>query len=49
MKWFKGVDSVVMGIIHALELHQVSLSDFDMGVFTDLSDHLDFMKLMKII
>ncbi|TYQ13057.1 UNVERIFIED_CONTAM: UDP-N-acetylmuramoylalanyl-D-glutamate--2,6-diaminopimelate ligase [Acetivibrio alkalicellulosi] len=40
----KEVDSVVMEVSsHALELHRVSLSDYDIGVFTNLSkDHLDF-------
>lgn len=38
------VDSVVMEVSsHALELHRVALSDFDIGVFTNLTkDHLDF-------
>lgn len=40
----KEVDSVVMEVSsHALELHRVALSDFNIGVFTNLSkDHLDF-------
>ncbi|HEX9061238.1 MAG TPA: UDP-N-acetylmuramoyl-L-alanyl-D-glutamate--2,6-diaminopimelate ligase [Clostridia bacterium] len=40
----KNVDSVVMEVSsHALELHRVSCSDFDIGIFTNLSrDHLDF-------
>lgn len=38
------VDSVVMEVSsHALELHRVSCSDYDIGIFTNLSrDHLDF-------
>ena len=38
------VDSVVMEVSsHALELHRVSRSDYDIGIFTNLSrDHLDF-------
>lgn len=40
----KDVNSVVMEVSsHALELHRVSCSDYDIGVFTNLSqDHLDF-------
>lgn len=40
----KGVDSVVMEVSsHALELHRVSCSDYDIGIFNNLSrDHLDF-------
>ncbi len=40
----KSVNSVVMEVSsHALELHRVSCSDYDIGVFTNLSqDHLDF-------
>ncbi len=40
----KSVDSVVMEVSsHALQLHRVSCSDYDIGVFTNLSrDHLDF-------
>lgn len=40
----KDVKSVVMEVSsHALELYRVALSDFDIGVFTNLSkDHLDF-------
>jgi UDP-N-acetylmuramoyl-L-alanyl-D-glutamate--2,6-diaminopimelate ligase len=40
----KNVNSVVMEVSsHALELHRVSCSDYDIGVFTNLSrDHLDF-------
>lgn len=40
----KEVRSVVMEVSsHALELHRVSCSDYDIGVFTNLSrDHLDF-------
>lgn len=40
----KKVDSVVMEVSsHALELHRVSCSDYDIGIFTNLSrDHLDF-------
>ena len=42
----KKVDSVVMEVSsHALDLHRVSCSEFDIGVFTNLSrDHLDFHK-----
>jgi len=42
----KKVDSVVMEVSsHALDLHRVSCSQFDIGVFTNLSrDHLDFHK-----
>ena len=37
-------DSVIMEVSsHALELHRVSCSEYDIGVFTNLSqDHLDF-------
>lgn len=40
----KKVDSVVMEVSsHALELHRVSCCDYDIGIFTNLSqDHLDF-------
>ncbi|MDQ2086882.1 UDP-N-acetylmuramoyl-L-alanyl-D-glutamate--2,6-diaminopimelate ligase [Herbivorax sp. ANBcel31] len=40
----KNVDSVVMEVSsHALELHRVTLSKYNIGVFTNLSkDHLDF-------
>lgn len=40
----KKVDNVVMEVSsHALDLHRVSCSDFDIGVFTNLSrDHLDY-------
>lgn len=40
----KKVDSVVMEVSsHALELHRAALSEFNIGVFTNLSkDHLDF-------
>jgi UDP-N-acetylmuramoyl-L-alanyl-D-glutamate--2,6-diaminopimelate ligase len=40
----KSVNSVVMEVSsHALELHRVSCSDYDIGIFTNLSrDHLDF-------
>lgn len=40
----KKVESVVMEVSsHALELHRVSCSDFDIGIFTNLTqDHLDF-------
>ncbi len=40
----KKVDGVVMEVSsHALDLHRVSGSDFDIGIFTNLSrDHLDF-------
>ncbi|GAE87536.1 UDP-N-acetylmuramoylalanyl-D-glutamate-2,6-diaminopimelate ligase [Acetivibrio straminisolvens JCM 21531] len=42
----KNVNSVVMEVSsHALELHRVSCSEYDIGVFTNLSrDHLDFHK-----
>lgn len=45
----KKVDSVVMEVSsHALDLHRVSCSDFDIGVFTNLSrDHLDFHKTFE--
>lgn len=41
-----GADSVVMEVSsHALELHRVSKSDFDIGIFSNLTqDHLDFHK-----
>ncbi len=40
----KDVNSVVMEVSsHALELHRVTCSNYDIGVFTNLSrDHLDF-------
>ncbi|MCR4434567.1 MAG: UDP-N-acetylmuramoyl-L-alanyl-D-glutamate--2,6-diaminopimelate ligase [Clostridiales bacterium] len=40
----KKVDAVVMEVSsHALELHRVSCSDYDIGIFTNLSrDHMDF-------
>ncbi|HEX3030171.1 MAG TPA: UDP-N-acetylmuramoyl-L-alanyl-D-glutamate--2,6-diaminopimelate ligase [Clostridia bacterium] len=42
----KNVDTVVMEVSsHALELNRVSFSDYDIGIFTNLSrDHLDFHK-----
>lgn len=45
----KQVDSVVMEVSsHALDLHRVSCSEFDIGVFTNLSrDHLDFHKTFE--
>ncbi len=45
----KKVDSVVMEVSsHALDLHRVSCSEFDIGVFTNLSrDHLDFHKTFE--
>jgi len=45
----KKVNSVVMEVSsHALELHRVSCSEFDIGVFTNLSrDHLDFHKTFE--
>ncbi|MCX7710931.1 MAG: UDP-N-acetylmuramoyl-L-alanyl-D-glutamate--2,6-diaminopimelate ligase [Clostridia bacterium] len=45
----KKVNSVVMEVSsHALELHRVSCSDYDIGVFTNLSrDHLDFHKTFE--
>ena len=45
----KEVDSVVMEVSsHALDLHRVSCSEFDIGVFTNLSrDHLDFHKTFE--
>ena len=47
----KDVKSVVMEVSsHALELHRVSCSEYDIGVFTNLSrEHLDFQNLPKII
>ncbi|HPD01481.1 MAG TPA: UDP-N-acetylmuramoyl-L-alanyl-D-glutamate--2,6-diaminopimelate ligase [Acetivibrio sp.] len=45
----KGVKSVVMEVSsHALDLHRVSCSEYDIGVFTNLSrDHLDFHKTFE--
>lgn len=45
----KNVKSVVMEVSsHALELHRVSCSEYDIGVFTNLSrDHLDFHKTFE--
>ncbi|WP_010252190.1 UDP-N-acetylmuramoyl-L-alanyl-D-glutamate--2,6-diaminopimelate ligase [Acetivibrio cellulolyticus] len=45
----KQVNSVVMEVSsHALDLHRVSCSEFDIGVFTNLSrDHLDFHKTFE--
>lgn len=45
----KKVNSVVMEVSsHALDLHRVSCSEFDIGVFTNLSrDHLDFHKTFE--
>jgi UDP-N-acetylmuramoyl-L-alanyl-D-glutamate--2,6-diaminopimelate ligase len=45
----KKVESVVMEVSsHALDLHRVSCSEFDIGVFTNLSrDHLDFHKTFE--
>lgn len=45
----KDVKSVIMEVSsHALELHRVSLSKFDIGVFMNLSrDHLDFHKTFE--
>jgi UDP-N-acetylmuramoyl-L-alanyl-D-glutamate--2,6-diaminopimelate ligase len=45
----KDVDSVVMEVSsHALELHRVSSSEYDIGIFTNLSrDHLDFHKTFE--
>ncbi|MFZ5985966.1 MAG: UDP-N-acetylmuramoyl-L-alanyl-D-glutamate--2,6-diaminopimelate ligase [Bacillota bacterium] len=45
----KKVNSVVMEVSsHALELHRVSCSEYDIGIFTNLSrDHLDFHKTFE--
>jgi len=45
----KKVNSVVMEVSsHALDLHRVSCSEFDIGVFTNLSrEHLDFHKTFE--
>lgn len=45
----KKVKSVVMEVSsHALELHRVSCSEYDIGIFTNLSrDHLDFHKTFE--
>ncbi|MCX7921311.1 MAG: UDP-N-acetylmuramoyl-L-alanyl-D-glutamate--2,6-diaminopimelate ligase [Clostridia bacterium] len=45
----KNVGSVVMEVSsHALDLHRVSRSEYDIGVFTNLSrDHLDFHKTFE--
>jgi len=45
----KDVSEVVMEVSsHALELHRVSCSNFDIGIFTNLSqDHLDFHSSME--
>ena len=45
----KDVKSVVMEVSsHALELHRVSCSEYDIGVFTNLSrEHLDFHKTFE--
>jgi|LSQX01.1.fsa_nt_gb UDP-N-acetylmuramoyl-L-alanyl-D-glutamate--2,6-diaminopimelate ligase len=45
----KDVKSVVMEVSsHALDLHRVSCSEFDIGIFTNLSrDHLDFHRTFE--
>ncbi|WAM34397.1 UDP-N-acetylmuramoyl-L-alanyl-D-glutamate--2,6-diaminopimelate ligase [Caldicellulosiruptor morganii] len=45
----ENVDSVVMEVSsHSLELHRVDGCDFDVGVFTNLTqDHLDFHQTME--
>lgn len=45
----EGVDSVVMEVSsHSLELNRVDNCDFDVGVFTNLTqDHLDFHQTME--
>ncbi|MDO5708025.1 MAG: UDP-N-acetylmuramyl-tripeptide synthetase, partial [Andreesenia angusta] len=42
----RGIDTVIMEVSsHALDLDRVAYSDFDIGVFTNLSvDHLDYHK-----
>ncbi len=45
----RGVSNVVMEVSsHALDLHRVSCSDYDIGIFTNLSrDHLDYHKTFE--